>query len=173
MDSSILVPLGSGLIGAVVGAVIISWGAFAVERRREKAEKMSLAAALQAEILAIKNVEKSHKYREEYARVLVRIEQGHKDPMPRYGFEYDTAKSVYYTNLNRIGLMPPEIAEMLVRLAYQMEVISADRRQMDNKVWDDMPGKKRADFLRHHLETYDVVWRDATEVADRLGQMTA
>lgn len=161
MEPNTILALVSALGGAVVGAIAATFGNLIIERRREKSERKALAAAIRAEILAIKSVEEKHNYRAIYQKTLDRIEAWHSDPMPNISFEQDTSRSVYYMNLSRIGILPPDVAEVLVRLAYQIEVINTDKQPKDQRVA----------FLEHHLNTYDGVWQEAEELAERLASV--
>ncbi|HEB87906.1 MAG TPA: hypothetical protein ENI68_12955 [Gammaproteobacteria bacterium] len=154
-----------GLVGVLVGAIASLAGTYFLDRRHEVRDRRGLAAALLAELKAILHVEEAHDCRAIYQGTLDRIKRGEAAPMPNIGYETNPARSVYYTNLSRIGTLPDPIPEKIVQLAYVYEVIAADRAAMDQGEWDRQEPSQRIKMLGHHLETYDDLKALAREVA--------
>lgn len=159
---------GFGLIGVFVGARLTQKGNLRLEQQREERECTGLSSALLAEVQAIIHVEEAHSYRALYQDTLNRIKKGEATLMPNISYETNPARSVYYTNLSRIGTLPVPIPEKMVRLAYEFEVIAADRKCMDKGEWNTQEQSQRITMLEHHLKTYDAFVALAHEVAECL-----
>jgi len=163
-----ITPAVIGLAGVLIGAIVSLAGTYFLDRRHEGRDRKGLASALLAELKAILHVEEAHDYRALYQGTLDRIKQGEAAPMPNISFETSPARSVYYANLSRIGTLPAPIPEMMVRFAYAMEVMAADRAVMDRGGWDTQEQSRRIEMLGHHLETYDDLVALANEIASHL-----
>lgn len=157
IDPNTLLTAGIALFGAVVGGMISITGSVYLERRREAQERRSLVAALIAEIDGTLRVEEEVGYRSEYQRCLDQIRSGHPVPMPNFHYEWDGGRSVYYTNLPRIGTLPENVIGALIRGASLFQVIVADRQCMDRGDWNSQTPERRAIMLAQHLELYDQV----------------
>jgi len=157
-----------GLAGAVVGGVISQFGTSIQERKREARSSRGLAAALLAEVRATLHVEEALGYRSMYEDTLDSIKQGNAVAMPNISFEMNPARSVYYSNLARIGTLPPPISEKIVRLYYEFETVVADRMCMDRGEWDKQELSQRISMLEYHLKIYDAYVDLAQDVAGHL-----
>tara|TARA_R110002110_G_scaffold387396_1_gene599244 strand:- start:1185 stop:1640 length:456 start_codon:yes stop_codon:yes gene_type:complete len=132
-------------------------GAAYHDERRAARERRSLATALIAEFNGAIQIEQEVGYRAEYQRCLDQIRAGHPEPMPNFHYEWDGGRSIYYTNLPRIGILPENVTNKLIRGASAFQVVVADRQCMDRGDWNTQSPEKRADMLARHLQMYDQV----------------
>lgn len=147
-----------------MGGFISLWGTAYLERQREARERQNLAAALIAELEGLIHIEQEVGYRAEYQRCLDQIKAGQPEPMPNYGYEWDGGRSVYYTNLPRIGILPENVTSKLIRGAGAFQVVVVDRQRMDRGDWNTQTPERRADMLARHLQMYDQVMALCTEI---------
>ncbi len=159
-----------GLVGAIIGAITSLIGTYFIECRREGRERRSLATSIRAELEAILHVEKDHGYRAMYQTVLDQMKRGERMPMPNISYSTDTARSVAYTNLSRIGILPEPVPAKLIRLLYVYEVVVADRQCMDAGEWDNQEASRRISMLNGHLRTYDALVALAGEVIEEVNK---
>lgn len=168
LDINTLATATVGLVGVAFGATASLVGTYWMERRRENRDCRALATSIRAELKAVLHVEREHQYREMYQDVLERIRRGENTPMPNISYQTDTARSVAYTNLSRIGILPEPVPAELVRLLYIFEVVVADRQCMDAGKWNTQEGPRRAEMLERHLTTYDALISSAEQVINHI-----
>lgn len=154
-DAAYLIPAVIGFIGVLVGTIASLGGTYFLEHVRERRNCKALATALRAEVQAMLHVEEAHSFRAIYQDTLDRIRLGHTVAMPNISYETNPARSVYYTNLSRIGILAAPISEKMVRLSYMFEVVATDRTCMDKGEWNKQEPSKRIDMLEKHLKAYD------------------
>jgi len=157
-----------GFLGVLVGAIASLAGTYVLEHVRERRSRRALAGALLAEVQAIFHVEEVHGYRAIYQDTLDRIQRDETVSMPNISYETNPARSVYYTNLSRIGTLPAPIPEQLVRLSYEFEVLATDRMCMDRGEWERQEPAKRINMLEKHLNAYDALVALAQDVSESL-----
>lgn len=163
-DPNALLTAGIALVSAVVGGAISLVGTAYLDERRTARDRRNLAAALIAEIEGTLQIEQEVGYRAEYQRCLERIREGHPEPMPNFHYEWDGRRSIYYTNLPRIGILPENVISKLIRGASIFQVVVVDRQCMDRGDWNSQTPERRAVKLARHLEIYDQVMAQCTEV---------
>lgn len=164
LDPNTLLTAGIALVSAIVGGAISLGGTAYLDERRAARERRNLAAALIAEINGTLHIEQEVGYRAEYQRCLDQIRAGQPEPMPNFHYKWDGSRSVFYTNLSRIGILPEFVTSKLIQGASTFQVIVADRQCMDRGDWNTQTPERRAFMLARHLEIYDQVMALCTEI---------
>lgn len=168
MEIESLLPAFIGLGGVLIGAIATTCGTIVVELIKSRRERKALALALKAEVSAMLEIETQHRYRNMYQSVLDTYKARKVCDMPDISYETNPARSVYYSNLSKIGLLKAEAAQDMVQLSYMWEVIAADRQCMESGEWHFPSLERRIEVLSRHLEIYDETVTHAENLIKKL-----
>jgi len=162
-DWTILVPLASGLIGALVGGGI---GYFAQLRTLEadlSVRRKSLAHAVAAEIEAFERIVNRRDIPRRCQAAADAARAGNENAVREWLSEQDGKLNIlpiYHANLGNIGLLGPACVE-LVTFVGQVEAILNTIRGVHEGIYDKLNSGLVADLFEGELE----LWR----VSEKLG----
>ena len=143
------------IAAVVVGASITFAFTEFREHKQRKRQLRGLAAALHAEIKTQREAAIRYRYRDTVEFHLTSLRNDRDVEMPKYTFESDPLKSVFYSNLRDIGFFPKPLPEDLTRLYAQANTIIIDFQDMNSGKWDNTDPEKKIAYLEGFLENYD------------------
>ncbi len=165
-DWTTLVPLASGLIGALVGGGI---GYFAQIRTLQadlSVRRKSLAQALAAEIEAFEKIVNRRDIPGRCQAAADAARAGNENAVREWLSEQDgkiDTLPIYHANLGNIGLLGPACVE-LVTFVGQIEALLTTIRGFHEGIYDKLNSGQVADLFESELQ----LWRVSEQLATRV-----
>jgi hypothetical protein len=174
IDWTILVPVGSALLGTLVGGGI-SYFAQIKARQADLAERRkSLAHALAAEIEVLQRIVARRDLPGRCQAAAASARAGNDDAVREWLTEQDGRVEIlpiYHANLVNIGLLGPACVD-LVTFVGQVEAILATIKGIHDGLYDRLDGERIADLLEGELELWRVSEKLAIKVVSDLKAIT-
>ena len=173
-DWTVLIPLLSGLMGALVGGGI---GYFAQIRTLEAdlaVRRKSLAQALAAEIEAFQRIVNRRDMPARCQAAADAARAGNENAVREWLSEQDGRMeilSIYHANLGNIGLLGPVCVELVTFVGLVQAILSTIRGAHEG-IYDKLDGGQVADLFESELELWRLSEKLATKVIADLRAIT-
>ena len=158
---------GDWLSGAAIGSLLTAMvGGVPLEDYRRHRDRKSAAAILAAEIEAFLEMAVAFKTVSNIELLLPVFDAGKDVPFPKLYTAPPEFGPLFEKHIDRLGLLPPDVAGRVVRFYHCMIGARAAVKNMFSVDWDDQPHvpKMKASLVRSGI----AMWRDAEALGPRL-----
>jgi len=164
------------LAGVIVGGGVNFITQSAVDRRKRKADRESVAAALSAEIEAYLDIVERRRNIESARAVLLRLQNGESIPLRGFGVERDEKSAAifpaYLALLPQLGLLGGTVSKVTKFYSLAMAVRST-ARTAERGGYEHLDCRSKAKLLEDELAIWDELSCLGRALAKQLRPVTA
>ena len=153
----------AALLGAFIGASAGVTGGVVLEWYKRRRDRQGTASAVAGEIASILYMTERRNHPAFFERMLPKLDAGEDVPVPAIAPGDDQRDLVADRYLDRLGLLPSDYAERVIRFYTLVVGFRADVRRMTSGEFKGKPSVM-ASIIREDLE----VWREATQLGHQL-----
>jgi hypothetical protein len=153
----------AALFGAFIGASAGVTGGVALEMYKRRRDRQGAASALAGEIASLLYMTKKRGHVEYFQQLLPDLDGGRDVSVPVLAPAGDYRDPVADRYIDRLGLLPSDYAERIVRFYTLLAGVRGDARRMASGEFKGNPSAM-ADLIRANLP----VWAEATQLGEEL-----
>jgi hypothetical protein len=150
------------LLATIVGGVLTFWGALAAKFWEHRQQRLALRAAFGAEIDALLKISEIRKHQSN-AENLVAAWRGGEDVLPRMFGSIPESDPVYANNVDKIGLLGNDAAEVVLFYT-KLNAVRVHLKLICDGGLKAMTLQQRIDWVEQGLK----IWREAKPRAEEL-----
>jgi hypothetical protein len=153
----------AALLGAFIGASAGVTGGVALEMYKRRRDRQGTASALAGEIGSILHMTQRRGHVQYFERLLPTLDAGQDVTIPILAPAGDHRDPVAEKHIDKLGLLPSDCAERVVRFYTLVAGVRGDLRRIAAGEFTGNP-RDAAYVIREDLQ----VWSDATELGEQL-----